>query len=175
MCDASITRCGHWPGNEIVELLAESEAAGFLFVRRLVTEWASGVNRFAEAGELLLAARSDGRLIGICGLNRDPYAASERVGRVRHLYVMAAFRRQGIGRRLLDEIIAAARGTYDRLHLRTDSQEAARFYEGLGFQECSDMPDCTHCLELAPGDGSGARSFRGGYFKDSRVQMPPRW
>ena len=90
----------------------------------------------------------DGHVVGLCGLNVDPYTAEGRVGRVRHLYVMEASRRHGIGRRLVAEVIAAARDSFDRLRLRTANPEAARLYEGLGFAPCAGEADCTHALDL---------------------------
>ena len=50
----------------------------------------------------------------------DPYLPGGRVGRVRHLYVAAAFRRRGIGAGLVEAVIRTAHGTFDRLRLRTD-------------------------------------------------------
>ena len=44
--------------------------------------------------------------------------------------------------------IAAARGVFDRLRLRTDNEAAARFYQALGFRRCTGEPNCTHRLEL---------------------------
>ena len=90
------------------ELLSESERAGARFVRRLVDEWANGANRFDRPGEALFGAWIGDRLVGVGGLNVDPYARDERVGRVRHLYVLSDFRRLGVARRLMAQIIAAA-------------------------------------------------------------------
>jgi GNAT superfamily N-acetyltransferase len=114
----------------------------------LLDDWQSGRNRFAQPGEGLFVAQSGERIIGVCGLNVDPYANDPAVGRVRHLYVLSAFRRQGVGRRLVHEVIAAARGHFRSLRLRTDSPDAARFYSALGFRECPSDPDCTHVLDL---------------------------
>lgn len=129
-------------------LQAESEEAGLRFLQRLADEWASGVNRFGRPGEAPFAARRGGELVAIGGLNVDPYATAPRVGRVRHVYVLATYRRQGIGHRLVAEIIAAARGPFDSLRVRSASREASRLYEGLGFRPCSDVPDCTHVMTL---------------------------
>jgi GNAT superfamily N-acetyltransferase len=128
-------------------LLAESEQAGSRIVRRLVEEWASGANRFDRPGEALFAAWIDGRLVGVCGLNVDPYSAEPRLGRVRHLYVLSAYRRRGIGRQLVEEVITAARGRFDGLRLSTANPVAARFYEGLGFR-FTEATHCTHVLDL---------------------------
>src|SRR5262249_36726594 len=134
--------------HRFAELLAESEQAGFRFVRRLVEEWQSGSNRFARPGEALFAAVSEGRIVGVCRLNVDPYASCASGGRVRRLYVLSAFRRRGVGRRLVQEVIAASRGAFRSLRLRTETAEASRLYSALGFQECVSVPDCTHVMEL---------------------------
>ena len=131
-------------------LLAESEQAGSLIVRRLVDEWASGANRFDRAGEALFAVRIEGRLVGVCGLNVDPYSAEPRLGRVRHLYVLSAYRRRGIGRQLVAEVIAASRGRFDHLCLSTGNPVAARFYERLGFRSAA-AAHCTHVLDVNVG------------------------
>ena len=145
----SVTRLEELPPDRLADLVAESEREGFAFVRRLVDEWESGDNRFDRPGEALFAAVDDGRVVGVCGLNIDPYLPGGRVGRVRHLYVAAAFRRRGIGAGLVAAVIRAARGTFDRLRLRTESESAVRFYESLGFRSCAGEPDCTCALQLA--------------------------
>jgi GNAT superfamily N-acetyltransferase len=144
----SIERLEELPPDGLAELATESERSGFRFVRRLVAEWAAGVNRFDRPGEALFAAVAGGRVVGVCGLNVDPYGAGPRVGRVRRLYVLAAHRRAGVGRRLVAEVVKAARGVFDRLHLRTESPEAAGFYERLGFRPCPGEDACTHVLDL---------------------------
>lgn len=149
----------------LADLLSESERDGRRMVRRLVDEWDSGANRFDRPGEALLGAWIDGRLVGVGGLNVDPYAGSERTGRVRHLYVLAAFRRRGIGRRLVLEVMAAAQARFDDLRLRTNDPDAARLYETLGFQPCPDSGDSTHVTRLTP----APRAPQGG---DERIFKP---
>ncbi len=144
---ASIERVTELAPGGLDALLAESEQAGSLIVRRLVHEWASGANRFDRPGESLFAARIEGRLVGVCGLNIDPYSPELRLGRVRHLYVLSAYRRRGIGRQLVAEVIAAARGRFDHLRLSTGNPVAARFYEGLGFR-VAEAAHCTHVLDV---------------------------
>jgi ribosomal protein S18 acetylase RimI-like enzyme len=46
------------------------------------------------------------------------------------------------------EVIAAARGRFDRLQLRTQNPAAAALYERLGFQRRDDIPDSTHLRDL---------------------------
>jgi GNAT superfamily N-acetyltransferase len=129
-------------------LVAESESAGYRLVRRLADEWASGENRFDRPGEVLFAAWVDGHLIGACGLNIDPYTKAASVGRVRHLYVLAAYRRLGVGGQLVGRVVDAARGRFGRLRLSTQNPEAAQLYERMGFARRAGAPDHTHFLEL---------------------------
>jgi len=130
------------------ELLSESERAGLRMVRRLVEDWESGANRFDRPGEVLLGAWINGHLAGVCGLNVDPYAGNERTGRVRHLYVLDAFRRRGVGRQLVLQVIEAAHARFDDLRLRTNEPAAARLYEALGFRPCPGSGDATHAAKL---------------------------
>jgi ribosomal protein S18 acetylase RimI-like enzyme len=134
--------------DQIGELVTESEQAGLRLVRRLSDDWISGGNRFERTGEALFAAVRAHRIVGVCGLNIDPYSTSVDVGRVRHLYVLIASRKQGIGSRLVIEVTAAARGTFNRLQLRTDDPTAAGLYERHGFRRCETDPSATHVLDL---------------------------
>jgi GNAT superfamily N-acetyltransferase len=136
------------PRDGLETLVIESERAGLSFVRRLAEEWVGGRNRFDAPGEALLAALTGGRLIGVCGFNIDPYTTAPRVGRVRHLYVLAADRRRGTGAQLVRAVIAAARDPFDTLRLSTRNPAAARLYESLGFEPSTGVVDCTHVLPL---------------------------
>ena len=133
---------------EIEPLVAESERAGWRLVRRLVDEWSAGQNRFDQPVEALLAARHGAELVGICGLNIDPYAADEAIGRVRHLYVAAGWRRRGVGGELVERIVQLSRARFRELRLRTRNPDAARLYERLGFQLRTDIPESSHVLRL---------------------------
>ena len=133
---------------DVQALVTESEQAGLRLVRRLVDEWRDGSNRFDRPGEALFAAWRDERLAGVCGLNVDPYAGDERIGRVRHLYVLVEARRHGVARALMAETLAAARGRFPTVRLGTSNPAAARLYESLGFRPVSE-PHCTHRLSLA--------------------------
>jgi len=143
-----IERLNESPADCLAALTIESEQHGLRFVRRLAAEWTSGANRFDRPGEALFVARIAGQVVGVCGLNVDPYAARENVGRVRHLYVLTAYRRLGVGRDLVAEVIEAARGRFDSLHLRTGNPAAAQLYERLGFRRCVDVDDYTHVMKL---------------------------
>jgi GNAT superfamily N-acetyltransferase len=145
--DLIIFRTIDLPVDRFAEMLAESEASGYRFLRRVVAEWESGVNRFSRPGEALLVAEMNGRWVGVCGLSIDPYLNDPRIGRVRNVYVLAERRRLGIARRLVEEAIALARGHFDRLRLRGEEEGPARLYEALGFRPCREIPNCTHIME----------------------------
>src|SRR5690554_1920119 len=77
-------------------LLDESMSEGYKFVRKLVTEYTTESNKFDKIGESLFVAIIDDQVIGIGGLNIDPYLDLLDVGRVRHLYVLPKHRGLGI-------------------------------------------------------------------------------
>ena len=78
-----IERLHELPVDALGALVTESQQAGLRFVRRPVEEWVSGANRFDRRGEALFGLWTDGRLVGVCVVNVDPYSADTRVGRVR--------------------------------------------------------------------------------------------
>ncbi len=134
------------PGLERLREAAVQE--GFRFLERLAEEWASGANRFGADGEALRGAFRAGRLTGVCGLNRDPYLAGrERVGRLRHLYVLPGERRRGTAGLLVRDLLADARAHFDVVRLRTATPDAAAFYAALGFTPVAE-PAATHRLVL---------------------------
>jgi len=139
------------PLAQMEALLAESRAEGHNFVDRLVDDFMDGSNRFDQPGEALFGVYAGGQLVAVGGLNRDPYLPDENAGRVRHVYVLPAFRRQGAGRLLMHAIIAAARSSHFRLlTLRTLNPVADTFYRALGFRRDSDVEEATHHLVCQP-------------------------
>jgi ribosomal protein S18 acetylase RimI-like enzyme len=145
---ALIERVSGAPTDRLAALLAASEQQGFRFVRRLVQEWESGDNRFDRPGEALFVARVGVDVVGVCGLSVDSYTGDPKVGRVRHLYVLVPHRRSGVGEQLVADVLEAARGRFERLHLRTTNPTAARLYERLGFRRTFDARDRTHVLDV---------------------------
>ena len=142
-----IERLTHVTPELLAASIADSETHGLGFVRRLADEWASGANRFDRPGEALFAVRDAANIVAVGGLNVDPYTTDPGTGRVRHLYVLTAHRRRGLGAALVSEIIAAARGHFHTLRLSTSNPDAARLYERLGFRPRSDLAKCTHVME----------------------------
>jgi GNAT superfamily N-acetyltransferase len=141
-----IERIHSLPIDRLSALVTEADATGFRGLVRLVVDWRSGLNRFDQPGEVLFIAHDGERVVGVCGLNLDPYLGDPTVGRFRHLYVAVDYRRKGIGTQLLNAVIVAARGHFDRLRLRTDSPIADAFYRSLGFMPVTGEPACSHQL-----------------------------
>jgi len=129
-------------------LVTESTREGHRFLERLRDDWRSGTNRFDGRGEALFVAYVDSGLAGICGLNQDPHASGSDVGRLRRLYVGLLFRRQGVGRCLVERALSLAREHYGIVRLRTDNSGAVAFYESLGFSSAGPPAEATHQLVL---------------------------
>lgn len=129
---------------DIQVLLRVSREEGHELVARLVDDWAEGSNRFDRPGEVAMEARVDSRLVGVGGLNLDPYLDDPRVGRIRHIYLTPDVRGLGIGRVLVLSLVEHARGHFSRVRLRTGDAGASDFYLRLGFDEVPDEPDATH-------------------------------
>ncbi|WP_414650179.1 GNAT family N-acetyltransferase [Dyella sp.] len=129
-------------------LLQEAGDQGFPFLDRLHTEWLDGTNRFDRPGEALLGVYEDGVLVGVGGINRDPYAQTDDIGRLRHVYILRRARRRGAATVLVERLLADARGRFLVVRLRTDTLEAARFYSTIGFVPVTEE-SATHVRRLA--------------------------
>jgi GNAT superfamily N-acetyltransferase len=124
--------------SDIQGLMVESQAEGFRFLKRLVDDYHSGVNRFEHVGEALMVARSQGRVIAIGGINNV-----DGVGRLRRFYVTGQYRRAGVGRQLLKELELHAATSFADLVLFTDTTEASQFYEANGYTRVNEH-DVSH-------------------------------
>jgi ribosomal protein S18 acetylase RimI-like enzyme len=128
----------------LCSLEADAKADGRIMVSRLIQEWRDGRNRFSLPGERAYIARRGERICAVCGLNRDPFAVEDSIGRVRRLYVSVQDRRNGIGTAVIEQLMSDARGAYTWVHLRTHDPEAAAFYEAVGFEPVHGNAECTH-------------------------------
>ena len=129
---------------QLVELEADARSDGRAMVSRFIEEWRDGRNRFNRPGERAYVAQWSERTSGVCGLNVDPFAGSNSIGRVRRLYVAAQHRRNGIGSAIISRLMADACGAFEWIHLRTHDPVAAAFYEAIGFAPVSGDDKCTH-------------------------------
>ncbi len=116
-------------------LVGESKRLGYHFVEKTIDDWYSGANKFDKLGENLWGLFIGNDLIGIGGLNVDPYTLAPKVGRVRHLYIQEAQRRKGYATLIMNKIIGEAGYHFTVLRLFTDNEVAYAFYEKLGFKQ----------------------------------------
>jgi len=117
-----------------LKLEDESLREGFYFLKKMRIDWDLGNNCFDRAGEGLYGVFDGDKLIAIGGLSADPGGRNQnKIGRIRYLYVSKPYRNQGIGAGLVHKMISDSCFDFSKLRLRTDSNEAARFYESLGF------------------------------------------
>ncbi|ABB10864.1 GCN5-related N-acetyltransferase [Burkholderia lata] len=123
---------------QLLDFEREAVDQGFNFVGRLIREWQDGSNRFDKPGECLLAVTDNGTLLGVGGLNVDPYVPDGLTGRLRRLYVANAFRRRGIGEALVAALLQRAEQQFHQVRLSTDTESAAAFYSRLGFRAVED-------------------------------------
>jgi GNAT superfamily N-acetyltransferase len=133
--------------NELKILSEAASAEGYHFVQRTIEEWESRANQFSHPKEILLGYFIGSHIVGMCGLNIDPFSEENETGRLRHLYTHPDFRKQGIAGQLVQSIIQNAGHYFTRIRLRTDNPIAERFYLKCGFQQVTEE-DATHCLEL---------------------------
>ena len=118
---------------EIHTLAAVAKAAGHRHIETLVREFESGENRFDKRGEGLFVANDAGMLVGVGGVNVDPFESALRVARVRRLFVSLGTRRRGVATALMQHIEGLARAHFQRIQLFTDSEVAGRFYVSSGY------------------------------------------
>ena len=117
---------------------------GYSMIARLVARYRSGENTFSSPGEALFGAFRSADLVGIGGLNVDPYFSDETLGRVRHLYVMPQARKLGVGRELVLCIEHEAQQHFTRLQLQSPNHAASAFYQGLGYTAVVGVEKVSH-------------------------------
>lgn len=132
---------------DIGTLLEKDQVEGHRLVERLVVDWREGINRFDKPGETLVEVRCGPDLCAIGGLNIDPYLDDPTVGRIRHVYVDPGQRRQGVGRILIQSLVGAAYGHFEKVRLRSVREGGPSFYEALGFVPTTES-EATHVLWL---------------------------
>lgn len=148
MKDINVVKINELPLGELLPFQLESQKEGFQLINKLITEYENEKNRFDKPGEVLFAVYFQKRMVGIGGLNRDPYSSDNVTGRIRHVYVLNQVRRLGIGSLLINQIIKEARLSFHVLTLRTLTETGCLFYEKLGFQKTTKLNGATHFLGL---------------------------
>ena len=98
------------------------------------------------AGRLLLVV--EGEIVLGCGGLRP---LGPGIAEIKRMYVLSGARGRGLGRQLLDALLAAARqADYQEVRLDTDGlmPAARRLYRAAGFQRCDPYPESEIPVEL---------------------------
>ncbi len=124
----TVERLGVQHFHEAERLLARGEREGFLLPRDEV-----------QKHRLLLAGYgawfSGERLAGVCGLETEAYRR-RRVGEIVGLYTISRFQGEGVGVRMIDHVVAAAKEEKLRALFACSSNErAVQFFERCGFEQ----------------------------------------
>lgn len=86
----------------------------------------------AAPSDIYIAARCDGKLVGYCGM----WCVADE-GQITNVAVSAAYRRMGIARRMLNELIERGIQAGCRaftLEVRVSNEPAKKLYKELGFE-----------------------------------------
>ncbi|WP_166704796.1 GNAT family N-acetyltransferase [Bacillus albus] len=130
-------------------LVQESKEEGFNFLKRLISEYENKINTFNKTGECLFGVFQGEKLIGIGGLNEDPYTENNKIGRVRKFYIAKEYRRKGLGRLLLARILSDAKTHFNIVVLHTDTEQGDEFYTSSGFVKGIKFVGASHYLNLS--------------------------
>ena len=145
MIDYTVVEINDSNISSLQKMVEESKQSGEGIVGRTVDEWISGKNKFSKEGEKFWGLMVDNEIIGIGGLNQDPYLNDPKVGRVRHVFIMKKYRGQGLSIVLMNLILDLAKKHYTTLRLATNNPIAASLYESLGFEKINEVK-ATHII-----------------------------
>ena len=134
------------PFGDAFEALRAEAAPDYRFIESLTRRWNDGSDRYSLEGEIFVAAFDGDDLLGVGGLNRDPYL-NDGSGRLRHVYIREAARGRGVGRQLVDHLLDHAQLHFPRVRLRAADTAAGQFYDAIGFRRMQD-PTATHYLNF---------------------------
>src|SRR5690606_16545365 len=132
---------------DITTILESSLSEGYRFIRRLIEEYKNGTNRFDKKGEILLIIELEKQVIGIGGLNIDPYLNEEQVGRIRHIYIDPKHRGKRIGKQLVELLVEESSKDFKKLRLLTENPIADQLYQKVGFKKVEGHYKASHVLE----------------------------
>lgn len=117
-------------------LRALAEVEGHRHLTRLGEEWASDPRMF----HALLGVFQEGELIAIGGISDEPQDAGEPAWRMRRLYVARPARRMGVASVLASALLQEALDSVRLITVRAGGDEAARFWEAIGFAAIAGRP-----------------------------------
>lgn len=127
---------------DVQTLREEADRDGIRNMGLLIAEWASGFECFDQPGEALFAAFEGDRLIGIGGVTVERDAPAVRM---RRIYVLRGWRKQGAGRALAAVMMAQGFENADLLTSNARPPGAAEFWDAMGFARVT-APGWTHEL-----------------------------
>ena len=131
--------------NEIGEILTESESFGYHYLTKMIDQWKTGQNRFSKSKEQLILYKDGERVVGIGGINEEPYIKESSYGRLRDVYVLKEYRRKRVASQIVEHLIEFGRKHYKAITLRVpDNAEASPFYESMGFLATQEIETVTH-------------------------------
>ncbi|MDA2516308.1 GNAT family N-acetyltransferase [Bacillus cereus] len=131
--DIHIQQIENFMGYEFSHLVQDSEEEGFNFLIRLINEYKNEINTFNKTGECLYGIFRGDMLIGVGGLNEDPYTKDNKIGRLRRFYISKDFRRIGLGNLLLNQLLCHAEKYFEVIVLHADTKQGDAFYTANGF------------------------------------------
>ncbi|WP_141539136.1 GNAT family N-acetyltransferase [Bacillus cereus] len=118
---------------EFSHLVQDSKKEGFNFIIKLINEYKNKINVFNKTGECLYGIFQEDTLIGVGGLNEDPYTEDNKIGRLRRFYISRDYRRIGLGNVLLNQLLCHAEKYFEVIVLHTDTKQGNAFYTANGF------------------------------------------
>ena len=99
---------------------------------------------YSSKGGCFFVLLDGAKIIGTVALNRESASSCELC----RMYLAPEYRRQGLGRLLLDKAVTEAKSRgYTEMHLKTAAVlvEAIRLYESIGFVKTCDVPSSKNC------------------------------
>ncbi|MRR42303.1 GNAT family N-acetyltransferase [Bacillus anthracis] len=114
-------------------LVQERKDEGFYFLIKIISEYEKKINTCNKTGECLYGIFQGEKLIGIGGLNADPYTENNKIGRLRRFYIAKDYRRIGLGKLLLNKLLSHAEKYFKVVVLHTDTKQGDVFYTANGF------------------------------------------
>ena len=128
---------------QIDTLRTEARSEGFRHIEDLWQQWQDQQVRFDRPGEILVAAYFGEELAAVGGITED--FVDSRWLRMRRFYVRPQFRRQGVGKAMVDDLLLVALPLGRRIALYSETPQGAAFWEAQGFIPI-DRENTTHAL-----------------------------
>ena len=131
-----------------ITLFKKVQEEGFNFLIKLINEYESKRNTFSKTGECLYGIFRGDTLIGIGGLNQDPYTKVNKIGRLRRFYISKDYRRIGLGKLLLKKLLRHAEKYFHVVVLHSDTKQGDEFYSANGFVKIGNYKGSSHLIRL---------------------------